>query len=46
MKLNLHREKTLTKDERSNKVFAVKIKIFNEHNRLKAGMIADVIFDD
>ena len=37
---------TLTKDERSNKVFAVKIKIFNEHNRLKAGMIADVIFDD
>ena len=37
---------TLTKDERSNKVFAVKIKIFNENNRLKAGMIADVIFDD
>lgn len=37
---------TLTKDERSNKVFAVKIKIFNENSRLKAGMIADVIFDD
>lgn len=37
---------TLTKDERSNKVFAVKIKISNEDKKLKAGMIADVIFDD
>lgn len=37
---------TLTKDERSNKVFAVKIKIPNEDKKLKAGMVADVIFND
>lgn len=37
---------TLTKDERSNKVFAVKIQIPNEEQKIKAGMITDVIFDD
>lgn len=37
---------TLTKDERSNKVFAVKIQIPNEDQKIKAGMITDVIFDD
>lgn len=37
---------TLTKDERNNKVFAVKIQIPNENQKIKAGMITDVIFDD
>ena len=37
---------SITKDERANMVFAVKIQINNSGNKLKAGMPADVIFHE
>ena len=37
---------SITKEERANMVFAVKIKIENIDSKIKAGMPADVIFCD
>ena len=37
---------SITKDERANMVFAVKIQINNPDNKLKAGMPADVMFHE
>lgn len=37
---------SITKNERANMVFAVKIRVDNSSGRLKPGMPADVIFDD